>query len=61
MQSILDHWLELATTALLGVIAINTVERNSQILVTRQARRCVPSQPRVIGVRPPSGGRNEMQ
>jgi len=24
MQWILDHWLELATTVLLGVIAINT-------------------------------------
>ena len=59
MQWILDHWFELAATALLGVIAINTVGSNSQILFTRPARRCVPSQLRAIGVRPPSGGRNE--
>jgi hypothetical protein len=28
MQWIVDHWFELATTALLGVIAINTFDSN---------------------------------
>ena len=28
MQWIIDHWFELATTALLGVIAINTFDSN---------------------------------
>jgi hypothetical protein len=27
MQWIVDHWFELATTALLAVIAINTIDR----------------------------------
>jgi hypothetical protein len=36
MQWILDHWFELAATALLGVITINTVDTNWQILVTRR-------------------------
>jgi len=73
MQLIVDHWFELTSTALLGVIAIKTFDSNGNnstiveqpydiirgSLVARQARRCVPSQPRAIGIHPPSGGRNE--
>ena len=57
MQWIADHWFELATTALLAVIAINTLDsrwnnatiraaqrHHSQVLMARQAERRIPPQ-----------------
>jgi hypothetical protein len=66
MQWIVDHWFEIVTTALLAIIAINTLDRrwNNSTLVEQLndmirsfsslARQDAAS--RVIAVHPPSGG-----
>jgi hypothetical protein len=66
MQWIVDHWFEIVTTALLAIIAINTLDRrwNNSTLVEQLndmirsfsslARQDAAS--RVITVHPPSGG-----